>query len=300
MKTTKCMKMKDETYIVYLKSKGLANRSIESMCIGFGQYAKWAAMENMELEEMGYNDLLLFQKHCKGKGILQGTVQKYMVAVKHYYAHLLEAGKITTDPTQDVKVLGVKRKTLYHTFDANGLNRLYNRYNDESLKGKRNKIMLGLMVYQGLKTEELAQLETDNIKLREGKVEVMAGRKSNSRILQLEAHQVMDMYDYVLQIRREILKESKQETDKLLVSPSGGNQISNFMTGLMIKLRKIDPKVKNAKQLRASIIVKWLGQYNLREVQYMAGHRYISSTESYQQSEMEGLKEEVQQFQPFG
>lgn len=292
--------MKDEAYIGYLKSKGLANRSIKSMSIGFGQYAKWLKTENMEPEEVGYNDLLLFQKYCRGKGILQSTVQKYIVAVKHYYAHLMEAGKITSDPTEDVKVLGVKRKILYHTFEANGLNRLYNRYSDESLKGRRNKVMLGLMVYQGLKTEELAQLEVNNIKLREGKVEVMAGRKSNGRVLQLEAHQVMDVYDYVLQVRPEILKESKKEIDRLLISPSGGDQISNFMTGLMVKLRKIDPKVKNAKQLRASVIVKWLGQYNLREVQYMAGHRYISSTESYQQSEMEGLKEEVQQFQPFG
>jgi len=59
-------------------------------------------------------------------------------------------------------------------------------------------------------------------------------------------------------------------------------------------------KLENADQLRASVIVKWLKQYNLREVQYLAGHRYISSTESYQQSEMEGLSEEVNQFHPLG
>jgi integrase/recombinase XerD len=66
----------------------------------------------------------------------------------------------------------------------------------------------------------------------------------------------------------------------------------------MQKLRKIDPNVKNAKQLRASVIMKWLKQYNLREVQYMAGHRYVSTTESYRQNEMEGLKEEIMQYHP--
>lgn len=30
------------------------------------------------------------------------------------------------------------------------------------------------------------------------------------------------------------------------------------------------------------------------------GHRYISSTESYQQNEMEGLAEEVNKFHPLG
>jgi integrase/recombinase XerD len=38
--------------------------------------------------------------------------------------------------------------------------------------------------------------------------------------------------------------------------------------------------------------------YNLREVQYMSDHRYISSTENYLENEMEGLKEEVQQYHP--
>ena len=40
-----------------------------------------------------------------------------------------------------------------------------------------------------------------------------------------------------------------------------------------------------------SVIVKWLKQHNLQQVQYLAVHRYISSTESYQQNDIETLKE---------
>ena len=49
----------------------------------------------------------------------------------------------------------------------------------------------------------------------------------------------------------------------------------------MIQARKWNPNLINAKQIRASVITKWLRMYNLREVQYLVGHRYISSTESY-------------------
>ena len=52
--------------------------------------------------------------------------------------------------------------------------------------------------------------------------------------------------------------------------------------------------------LRASVIVKWLKIYYLRKVQYLAGHRCISATESYKQNEMEGLTEEVNKFHPLG
>ena len=53
-------------------------------------------------------------------------------------------------------------------------------------------------------------------------------------------------------------------------------------------------KEKSTKQVRASVIVKWLKMYNLREARYLAGHRYVSSTEKYKQNDLEGLQEEVQ------
>ncbi|MEM9446725.1 MAG: site-specific integrase [Verrucomicrobiota bacterium] len=197
----------------------------------------------------------------------------------------------------DITVQGVRRTVLYHILEPHELHQLYNQYEDDSLKGRRDKVMLGLLVYQGVRTEELGKLEVGDINLREGKVAVPGGVRSNSREMQLEAYQVMDMYDYTLQIRPKV---TQQPTEKLLVSASGKTDISNLMTRLMVQLRKFNPKVLNANQVRASVITKWLKMYNLREVQYLAGHRYISSTESYQQNDMEGLIEEVQQFHPLG
>jgi len=283
----------------YLEERQMSSSTVNTnVKILENLFFKWLEKENMEAENVVYNDLLLFMKHCARNGAKQITLQSYMVTVKHYYSYLQEMEKTENDPTTGIEIKGVQRKILYHILEANGLNRLYNKYNDESLKGRRNKVMLGLIVYQGLKTEELRKLEVKDIKLREGKVEVMGGRKSNERTLQLESHQVMDVYDYVLQVRPKIIEISKEETDKLLIGSGGGKQFSNFVTRLMEKLRKIDPSVKNAKQLRASVIMKWLKQYNLREVQYMAGHRYVSTTESYRQNEMEGLKEEIMQYHP--
>ena len=160
--------------------------------------------------------------------------------------------------------------------------------------------MLSLLVYQGVKTEELIKMEVQDVKLRDGKIEIPGGNKSDRRLLQLESHQVLEFYDYVNNTRKEILTQSGQKTDKLFVGMEGGNSLDGCMFRLMFWLKKKNKLIVNAKQLRASVIVKWLKMYNLRKVQYMAGHRYISSTESYQQSEMEGLTEEVNKFHPLG
>ena len=55
----------------------------------------------------------------------------------------------------------------------------------------------------------------------------------------------------------------------------------------------------NFKQVCTSVITHWLKQYNLREVQYMEGHRHVSSTEAYLVNHMEDLRADIDEFYPF-
>jgi integrase/recombinase XerD len=283
----------------YLKQRGFSHKTIKTRLMIYGQYTEWLTKENLEAEQVTYNDLLSYIKHRQRKGATQRTIQNYMGVIKHYYNHLMEEKKIAINPVADLKIQGVKRKVLYHILEPHELHQIYNSYQDESSKGKRNKTMLGLLVYQGLKTEELAKLEVQHIKLREGKIEVPGGKKSNHRTMQLESHQMMDIYDYTLKVRPEILSQSGEQTQKLFTTLTGkGSTISNMVNSFIKPLKAQNETLLNAKQIRASVITKWLKMYNLREVQVLAGHRYISTTESYQQNDMEGLTEEINQFHP--
>ena len=287
-------------FIEYLKTKGFTSQTITSFDRVLAIFLNWIEKEQINVEQVRYQDILSFIKHCQKQGVSQRTVQFYLNVVRHLYDHLVEQRKTEVNPVTGIKVQGVKRKSLYRIFQPHELHAIYNSYQDETLKGKRNKIMLSLLVYQGVKTEELDKLEVLDVKLKEGKIEIPGSRKSDRRLLQLESHQVLEFYDYVSNTRNEILAKSGQKTDKLFVSIEGGDSFSSCMTRLMFWVKRKNKLVVSVKQLRASVIVKWLKLYNLRKVQYLAGHRYISSTESYQQSEMEGLTEEVNKFHPLG
>jgi site-specific recombinase XerD len=289
----------------YLKKLGQSTKSIASCEKSVGLFLEWMEKQSIEPEQGSYADVLAYMKHCQKNGAAQRTIQNYVNMIRHYYDHLIEekqsdSYRIETNPTSSIKVQGVKRKSLYHIFKPEELHAIYNSYQDESLKGKRNKVILGLLVYQGVKTEELAKLETKDVKMKEGKIEIPGGLKSEGRVLQLEPHQVLEFYDYVNSTRKEILSQSKQPTDKLFVGIEGGESFSSCMTRLMFWVKRKNKLVVNPKQLRASVIVKWLKMHNLRKVQYLAGHRFISATESYRQNEMEGLTEEVNKFHPLG
>jgi site-specific recombinase XerD len=289
----------------YLKKLGQSTKSIASCEKSVGLFLEWMEKQSIEPGQGSYADVLAYMKYCQKNGATQRTIQNYVNMIRHFYDHLIEQKQIEINPTSSIKVQGVKRKPLYHIFKPEELHAIYNNYQDESLKGKRNKVMLGLLVYQGVKTEELAKLETKDVKMKEGKIEIPGGLKSEGRILQLEPHQVLEFYDYVNSTRKEILSQSKQHPDshredKLFVGIEGGESFSSCMTRLMFWARRKNKLVVNPKQLRASVIVKWLKIYNLRKVQYLAGHRFISATESYKQSEMEGLTDEVNKFHPLG
>lgn len=284
----------------YLKKLELSTKSIASCETAVKLFLNWMKKQSIEPDQGSYADVLAYMKYCQKNGTTQRTIQNYLCMIRHFYDNLIEQKQIEVNPVTGIKVQGVKRKSLYHIFKPEELHAIYNSYQDESLKGKRNKIMLSLLVYQGVKTEELIKLETKDVKVREGKIEIPGGLRSEGRILQLESHQVLELYDYVNNTRKEILSTSGKQTDKLFVSIEGGDSLDSCMHRLMFWVRRKNKLVVNAKQLRASVIVKWLKMYNLRKVQYLAGHRYISATEAYRQNEMEGLSEEVNQFHPLG
>ncbi len=46
----------------------------------------------------------------------------------------------------------------------------------------------------------------------------------------------------------------------------------------------------------ASVITQWLKQYDLRKVQYLAGHKYVSSTEDYKANVIDELQQLYNQY----
>ena len=42
----------------------------------------------------------------------------------------------------------------------------------------------------------------------------------------------------------------------------------------------------------------WLKNNNLRQVQYMAGHKYVSSTERYQLNNLDKLQSKLEKYHP--
>ena len=63
-------------------------------------------------------------------------------------------------------------------------------------------------------------------------------------------------------------------------------------------IQKENPEILHAKQIRSSVITYWLKTYNLLQVQYFAGHKYVSSTERYQLNNLDNLQDKLEKYHP--
>lgn len=301
-------------FIDYLLAKGYSSKSTERYARDIEKFIQWARQENIPVESAGYADILYYVQSKKGKNC-QRTLSIYVNSIKHYYEYLRAIGAIEENPVLRINIKGIKRKKLYDILSMQELESLYGSYeipDEESrsrnqnwfkksiMANKRNKVILGLMVYQGLGSLDLGNLRANDLKLREGKIYIAGTRRSNERELKLESHQVIDIMEYTLKVREELLQFTGKKSDRLFVSNGTSEKFNNIMQLLIKKLHEQNSKVSSTKQIRASVITHWLKLYNLREVQYMAGHRYVSSTEAYLINDLDDLSEEIEKYHPIG
>ncbi|WP_315814208.1 hypothetical protein [Paraflavitalea speifideaquila] len=68
----------------------------------------------------------------------------------------------------------------------------------------------------------------------------------------------------------------------------------------MEEIQGLNPIVTNTLHIRGYVILNWLKIQPKRQVQYMAGHKYISSTGKYAAQEVEDLKDALAKHHPFG
>ncbi len=282
----------------YLEKKQFSVNTIKGYLKALKNLFNWLESEDIKPEKVSYADLLAFVRYATNKGNSKRHINQQLTVIRHYFNYLIKIGKTKDNVAEGLFIKGVSRRLPHDLLDEETLYKIYENYPVEGLAGKRNKVILGIMIYQGLSTEEISKLEAEHIQLKEGKIYVPGGRRSNSRILPLAAHQVLELKDYMEKTLPLILQVAEKETNKIFISLAKSQYLNNTMMGLIGRIKKYAPEVKSIKQIRMSVITYWLEKSNLREVQYMAGHRYVSSTERYLLTSLDDLQNDLNEFHP--
>ena len=234
------------------------------------------------------------------------TINVKLGAIRHYYGYLIETNQAKANPAQGLVLKGVSKSRVHNLLNELQLQAIYRSYQPEwpeqaerdKLAGYRNQVMLSLIIEQGLLRRELEGLKM--VDIAKNQLHVPATSGTNSRTLSLQDYQLDLLTYYIKEIREEIINRNQLQSNRLLLGIEGGESLKNPLAGLIRKIKRNHPYLKNALQLRQSRIRLWLENHDLRMVQYMAGHRYISSTEKYAFEDMKDLQKQLSKYHPLG
>ncbi len=282
------------TFTEYLHQKKYSVKTVATYGFYIIRFLSWLESENLLPESFTYTDLLGYMSNCQEKGITKRTVNNMLGMIRHYCNYLITEKKRTDNPAAGVFIKGLVRKLPSGLLNFEDLEELFKQYSIQLNVERSKKILLGLMVYQGTSVGELMRITAQDIKLKEGKIKIRGTKRANERMLTLNANQMISIQQYLSENK---FKEGALFTE-LTKTKNSKRNINNRIKYMLGQLKQLNEKITSAKQIRSSVITHWLRQNNLRQVQYMAGHKYVSSTQRYQVNNLDDLKNELQQHHP--
>ena len=296
----------------WLILRGYSPATVETTIKIVEYFRTWSVQEGITgPEEVSYSDAMAFMKWSSKHGASQKTIANYLSHVRKFYDFLISEELVKENPVSHIKVQGIKRKVYHAILTDEELQQLYQNYpttieheagkivppqQQNILSRRRNKVIVSLLIYQGLRVEEVAALRLQDLQLREGKIIIHSQRRTAARTMNLAPHQVYELMDYIHETRKEFLHEP---TDRLFINQRKGAYFYGITQMILAHLRKINPAIKNLDQIRASVITGWLKIFDIRKVQYLAGHKYVSSTEDYKVNVIDELQDDVTKYHPF-
>lgn len=282
----------------YRHENGYSPKSIKVQNCHINRFESWCIKQSINLEEINYNQALQFIDSERNRGILNQSIVREINSIRIYFDYLLKSGDIKQNIIRRIKIRNTPKKVIPETLTPQQLENMYqsfmnlpeweHRTKTAKQLYKRNIVILGLLVFQGLTSGETAKLETTHINLAEGKIYVPSTRKSNARVLKLQANQILPIKSYIESLPNAERSRSMFPTKKQ----------SDMVCKIVQQAKKNHREIIDSRQIRTSVIMNWLKTNNIRQTQYMAGHKSIRSTEQYRQQDLSDLTKQLELFHP--
>jgi integrase/recombinase XerD len=282
--------------------------------------------DNKAAHEYTYAQIIAYIGTLRQRYTNLKTINIKTQSIKAYYKYLCSSFQRKDNPAARIKLRGkISRDIqLQDLFTNEELESLYNAKKERTLKiDIRNKVLISLLIYQGLTPSEIAALQLSDINLEQATIYIQSSLLKNARTLSLNAIQILLFKNYIENIRPLFLRAYAKQicTVHRRIGRSTCTihcQHNNTCTKLMMSLRgnalsKSDitihiqtyyqifkNRIVNCQTIRQSVITNLLKKgHDLRLVQSFSGHKNPSSTERYQQQKVEALQQALNVYHPF-
>lgn len=227
------------------------------------------------------------------------TVARKIAAVKSFYAFLVDEGKVTQDPTEEIATPKVGRP-LPKYLSNEDMERLLAqpRRKGRNPENLRDEALLQLVYATGMRVTELISLSVGDVNLESKMVRCM-GKGAKERMIPMHDHAAEVVRGYLRAARPHL---ARGMTEKGMFLNRRGQRLTRQGFWLILKNHARDAGIAariTPHILRHSFATHMLrGGAPLRNVQELLGHANISTTQVYTHLTSDHVREEYAKAHP--
>jgi site-specific recombinase XerD len=124
-------------------------------------FENWCELQKIKPEKASYNDVLEYVNHLQSIKNMPATIRSKMNTLAHYFDYL----DVKINVARLIKLKGGIRTRLYLALETEELNAIFEAQKTHGITNKRNKVVLSLIVNQGLQRDDFERIECKDIDL---------------------------------------------------------------------------------------------------------------------------------------
>lgn len=283
-----------EKFEAYLHRQGIHFKIAARYAKVAVYYITWLKENKLKAEKVKRSQFTDWLHTYREQGFQQCTLDYKENVIRYYYRFL--------GTKNNPAMSWMERKEEYKLppppLEKKELRKIYQNFRAVTFVEQRNRIMLGFVLFQALKRNELEELRISDINLKKRTVFVQQQMRSNSRFLKLEPIQLVHLKEYLSKQRKQLLSNKKEYNDQVFISHGYAKNLEWALKQLIEYLKRNHPHVKNLYHLRTSRITHWRNEQGLMEAMIMAGHQHANSTRRYETKKYDELHEQLKIIHP--
>jgi integrase/recombinase XerD len=276
------MKLDIEAFLQYLtKDKGYSQNTLAAYRNDLTQMAAFIAAEQAKGIITSYDGLLKsYLLKLREKRYSVATTARKVASAKSFFKFMVDSGRMRENPTQNLPSPQVSRHSLNFLSPSEYQKLLAEPAKLSTPEAKRDVVMLELLYATGLRISELVSLNVKNIDLAQNSVHI-----DSKRQVPFDHRLSLVLRNFLRNDRLDLLYDEREEA---LFLNRRGTRLTRqgfwqIIKGYASKARlggKVTPQTLRHSYARR----KLQSGTELRQLQQLLGHAYISSTRVYKQS----------------
>ena len=283
-----------EDFINYIKSeKRFSKHTITSYETDLNQFFNYIEEESQitNPKDVSFKLIRNWISSLLENNLKSTSVNRKISSLKSYYKFLLVSNYVDTNPT--LKLISPKSSKRLPVFvEKDNMDSLFDKdFFEDSYEGKRDKLIIELFYFTGMRLSELINIKTSDIDKVNSQIKVI-GKRNKERLIPITFNTLKDLNEFI----------NFYEIENFLFAEGNGKKLYSKKVYRIVNkyLAKISSiKKKSPHVLRHSFATHMLNNgADINAIKEILGHANLSATQIYTHNSIKKLKNVHKQAHP--